>query len=130
MNYLASAKPKYVLFHYPKPVILDDRVDWSKWRFADRKEYVYESNFSVNEFLEHSEYLFQWLSLKSDEHNFIPVLEFDALNKYIYQTDLLEELLNKYRKIKLCLDTGRLYLQEKVDPFFSSRQLIKKYAKV
>lgn len=129
LDYLVRMNPKYVLFHYPKPVILDDRVDWSTWRFADSKEYVYESNYSINEFIENSEYLFQWLSVKSDEYNFIPVLEFDALNRYIYQTGRLEELLNKYNKVKLCLDTGRLYLQEKIDPFFNSREAIKKYAK-
>lgn len=75
LDYLVRLKPKYVLFHYPKPVILDDRVDWSTWRFADSKEYVYESNYSMNEFVKNSEYLFQWLSAMSDKYNFIPVLE-------------------------------------------------------
>lgn len=36
LEFLAPVKPDYVLFHYPKPVVLDDRVDWSKWRFDDR----------------------------------------------------------------------------------------------
>ncbi|MBY9079727.1 sugar phosphate isomerase/epimerase [Paenibacillus sp. CGMCC 1.18879] len=129
LDYLVRVKPRYVLFHYPKPVILDDRVDWSSWRFADDKEYAYESNYSIDEFIEKSEYLFQWLSVKSDEYQFIPVLEFDALNKYVYQTDFLEELLHKYSKIKLCLDTGRLHLQDKIDPFFDSRQVVRKYVK-
>ncbi|MNM63180.1 hypothetical protein D3C81_745400 [compost metagenome] len=129
LDYLVRVKPRYVLFHYPKPVILDERVDWSSWRFADDKEYVYESNYSIDEFIEKSEYLFQWLSVKSEEYQFIPVLEFDALNKYVYQTDILEEFLHKYSKIKLCLDTGRLYLQDKIDPFFDSRQVVRKYAK-
>ena len=43
LEYLIPVKPAYVLFHYPKPVILDDRADWAQWRFADRGEYVYES---------------------------------------------------------------------------------------
>ncbi|GGH27146.1 sugar phosphate isomerase/epimerase [Paenibacillus segetis] len=129
LEYMIHLKPKYILFHYPKPVILDDRVDWSSWRFTDSKEYVYESKYSINDFIENSQYLFQWLSAMSDKYNFIPVLEFDALNKYVYQTELLEELLNKYNKVKLCLDTGRLYLQEKIDPFFNSKEVIKKYAK-
>ncbi|MBY9086277.1 sugar phosphate isomerase/epimerase, partial [Paenibacillus sp. HN-1] len=30
---------------------------------------------------------------------------------------------------KLCLDTGRLHLQDKIDPFFDSRQVVRKYVK-
>lgn len=129
LDFLVKVKPKYVLFHYPKPVILDDQVDWSTWRFADPQEFEYESNYSMQDFIEKSEHLFQWLSHKSEEYGFIPVLEFDAVNKYLYQMDLLEELLHKYPKIKLCLDTGRLFLQERIDPYFNSRQFIQKYAK-
>ncbi|GIP31822.1 sugar phosphate isomerase/epimerase [Paenibacillus sp. J2TS4] len=129
LDYLVRVKPEYVLFHYPKPVLLDDRVDWSNWRFADSKEFIMESHFSADEFFEKSVYLFQWLSAKSEEYDFVPVLEFDALNKYVYETDRLEQLLLKYSKIKLCLDTGRLYLQERLDPYFNSREVIKKYVK-
>jgi len=38
--------PDYILLHYPKPVILDDNVDWSSWRFSDATEYYYESEVS------------------------------------------------------------------------------------
>lgn len=129
LEYLTQVKPEYVLFHYPKPVILDVRVDWSNWRFADRKEYEYESQYPKEEFFEKSKILFQWLSLKSEEYDFIPVLEFDALNRYVYESDELEQLLHRYPKIRLCLDTGRLFLQEKIDPYFDSRSVIRKYAK-
>jgi hypothetical protein len=110
LDYLTALKPKYILFHYPKPVILDDRADWEKWRFGDSREFVYESDYSYEELIVKSEYLFQWLSLKSVEYDFTPVLEFDALNRYVYETTFLENLLEKYPRIKLCLDTGRLYL--------------------
>lgn len=129
LEYLTRVKPEYVLFHYPKPVILDDRVDWKNWRFADRKEYEYESSYPQEEFFEKSEYLFQWLSLKSEVYDFIPVLEFDALNRYVYESDELEQLLHRYNRIRLCLDTGRLFLQEKIDPYFDARSVIRKYAK-
>lgn len=129
LDYLTKVKPKYVLFHYPKPVILDDRVDWGKWKFADPSEYVHESSYSYEEFAKRSEELFEWLTVQSETYHFTPVLEFDALNQYIYETNLVEELLDKYNKIKLCLDTGRLYLQEKIDPFFDARRVIRKFAK-
>jgi hypothetical protein len=129
LDFLDIVKPDYILFHYPKPVILDDRVDWSKWRFADRREFEYESVFTYDEFKEKSDSLFQWLSQKGQEYNFTPVLEFDALNKYIYEGDFLEKLLDKYRDIRLCLDTGRLYMQDRIDPYFEAKSVIKKYAK-
>lgn len=122
-------RPAYILFHYPKPIILDDRVNWSSWHFSDRLEYVYESDYSLDVFLERTEALFQWLTAQSEQYGFTPVLEFDALNKYVYASDALEGLLRKYRAIRLCLDTGRLYLQERKDPSFQSVPLMRKYAK-
>lgn len=129
IQFLHNIKPKYILFHYPKPVILDDNVDWRLWRFADKSEYIYESKYSYDKLKQNSEILFKWLSDKGFQYNFTPVLEFDALNKYIYKTELLENLLIKYNNIKLCLDTGRLHLQDKIDPNYNSKELIKRFAK-
>ncbi|MED4750268.1 sugar phosphate isomerase/epimerase [Brevibacillus choshinensis] len=126
---LMEIQPDYFLFHYPKPVILDDRVGWENWRFSDEREYVYESEYPLTEFVEKSEQLFEWLNSKGNEFLFTPVLEFDALNRYVYEGNFLESLLVRYPKIKLCLDTGRLHVQEKIDPFFDGRKVLKKFAK-
>ncbi|GIO05994.1 hypothetical protein J31TS6_20220 [Brevibacillus reuszeri] len=128
LDELAGIKPAYILFHYPKPVIVDDRVNWEQWRFCDAAEHVCESLYSFAEFAEKSEHLFAWLSEKGKEYGFTPVLEFDALNSYIYDTDFLVGLLKKYPRIRLCLDTGRLFFQEKIDPFFQAEKVIKKFA--
>lgn len=40
-------KPEYILFHYPKPVILKRNFDMSNWRFADSSEYTYESEYPL-----------------------------------------------------------------------------------
>ncbi|USG64820.1 sugar phosphate isomerase/epimerase [Brevibacillus ruminantium] len=122
-------QPAYVLFHYPKPVILDDRVNWEKWRFYDASEYLFESTYSLEMFQEKSEALFQWLTEKSRQYGFVPILELDALNRYVYETDVLENLLLRYPAIKLCLDTGRLFWQEKIDPYFQTLPVISRYAK-
>ncbi|MEC0227265.1 sugar phosphate isomerase/epimerase [Paenibacillus alba] len=129
LNFLSALQPVYVLFHYPKPVILDDRVDWSPWRFEDRSEYEYESKYTFEVFKEKSEPLFEWLTDRGREYEFSPILEFDALNAYIYKDDYLEGLLKKYPSIKLCLDTARLFLQDRIDPFFDAKLVIQKYAK-
>lgn len=83
----------------------------------------------TNEFKKYSENLFSWLSEKSLEYNFIPVLEFDALNNYVCEDNFLENLLEKYKAIKICLDTGRLHLQSKIDLDFNEKEIIKRFAK-
>ncbi|WP_328803910.1 sugar phosphate isomerase/epimerase [Paenibacillus glycinis] len=126
---LIAVKPDYVLFHYPKPVILDDRVDWSGWRFADRREHELESRYSFEELKARSATLFDWLSAAGEAHRFTPVLEFDVLNRYICETDFLERLLDEHPRIRLCLDTGRLHAQDRLDPRFDARSIIRRFAR-
>lgn len=126
---VSKFNPNYVLLHYPKPVILDDRVDWTNWRFADKSEYYYESEYSYNELEERSRDFFKWISNKAKELNISVILELDAVNPYIYNTNLLEELLEEYSNIKLCLDIGRLHLQEKLDDNFDSYEFVKRFVK-
>lgn len=128
LAFAAPLHPSYILFHYPKPVILDDRVDWRHWRFADRREYAFESTYSQSDFKEKNDALFAWLSDKARQYRFTPVLEFDALNRYVYEDDDLLRLLNKYPRIKVCLDTARLYLQDRLDPNFDARAILRQYA--
>ncbi|WP_318653399.1 hypothetical protein [Paenibacillus rhizovicinus] len=108
---------------------MDDRVDWSQWRFADRSEYEYESGYSFDELKARSEELFVWLSAKGEEYRFTPLLEFDALNRYVYETDFLERLLDRYPRIRLCLDTGRLHVQDCLDPYFDAKAIISKFVR-
>ena len=122
-------KPRYILFHYPKPVIITESLDLSKWRFYHRSEYVYESEYSFADLAKYSRELFQWLSDKSDRYGFMPILELDALNRYITETSFLEELLSDYSAIKLCLDIGRLHVQDKIDPTFHAAEILKRFMK-
>lgn len=120
---------KYVLFHYPKPVILDERVDWTNWRFADNTEFCFEKDYTFEYLKEESEKLFDYLNNISLTYGLKIILELDAINRYIYDSNFLEELLEKYTNIKLCLDTGRLHIQEVVDPNFDSFKAAEKFAK-
>ncbi|MGU3472614.1 hypothetical protein ACLBWT_15920 [Paenibacillus sp. D51F] len=122
-------KPAYILYHYPKPVILAAGVDWTKWKFSDSSEYIHEDDFSADELRRHSEIFFQRISGMGERHGFMPILELDALNRYLVEGGLLEELLQRYPSIRLCLDTGRLYRQDRIDPRFNSLKVVKKYAK-
>lgn len=121
--------PDYILLHYPKPVILDDNVDWSSWRFYDATEYYYESEISYEFFQEKSKNFFKILSEQGKKYNFTPVLELDGLNRYVYKTNLLEDLLDEYPNIKLCLDFGRIHIQDCIDDNFSGQEIIRKFGR-
>lgn len=121
--------PNYILLHYPKPVILDDKVDWSCWRFYDSTEYYYESEISRMYFENRSRNFFSILSKAGIKYNFTPVLELDAINKYLYETNFLEDLLDEHPNIKLCLDFGRIHIQECIDDNFSAQDIIRKYGR-
>ncbi|MCM3631173.1 sugar phosphate isomerase/epimerase [Paenibacillus glycanilyticus] len=130
LDYIRSfLKPDYILFHYPKPVILDERANWTSWRFDDQAEYDFESEYSFEEFKKHSDALFEWLAHRGEEYGFTPVLEFDALNRYVYEDDYLRSRLEKYSSIKLCLDTARLYIQDRIDPHFDAAAILRQYAR-
>ncbi len=129
LEFIKDLRPNYVLFHYPKPVLLDNSVDWTMWRFYDETEYYYESDYTFKDFIEKSEKFFSWLNDIGNKNGFTPVLELDAISKYIYDSDMLETLLSKYNSIRLCLDIGRLHMQDKIDENFDSYKFTKRYAK-
>lgn len=121
--------PEYILLHYPKPVILEDNVDWTPWRFSDSSEYYYESEMDFDYFKAKSDSFFKLLSSLGESYGIIPVIELDALNKYVYETTLLEELFEKYSNIKMCLDFGRIHIQACIDNNIDEVKLIKKFGK-
>lgn len=121
-EYSKQIEPNYILMHYPKPVILDDNVDWIgwNWKFADQSEYYYESEYNFETFRKESEVFFKWFSYKANEGKFKPIIELDAIPTYIYKTNLLNELLEKNPTINICIDLGRLHLQHMIDENFDS----------
>ncbi|WP_234123479.1 sugar phosphate isomerase/epimerase [Clostridium hydrogenum] len=72
---------------------------------------------------------FKILSKQGKKYNFTPVLELDALNKYVYGTNLLEQLLDEYPDIKLCLDFGRIHIQDFTDNNFNGVDVIRKFGR-
>lgn len=131
LNYIRQKKINlnHIVFHYPKPVILDKKYNWSGWRFVDNSEYVFDFDYSYVDFTKRSEYLFKWLTEKSMEYDFVPVLELDAITKYIYNSDILEELLERFDKVRLCIDIARLHMQFKTEGIFNSLEIIRRFSK-
>lgn len=56
-------------------------------------------------------------------------MELDAISKYIYNSNILEELLDRFEKIKLCLDIGRLHTQDMTEALFDPFNIIRRFSK-
>lgn len=129
LDYISQFNPTYVLIHYPKPVIIHDQLDLSKWRFGDPSEYDSEADYDFQDFEKEVRYFFYWLNDMASQYEFTPVLELDFVNEYTWHSNLLKDLLKEYPKIKLCLDIARLHLQDELDEAFNPFPLVERYAK-
>lgn len=126
--YASKINAAYILVHFPKPVLLDRNLNWNNWRFGSREEYMYIDEYPFKDFRKNSEEMFYRLSELSVKYGVRVVLEHDAVNKYLYETTILDELLESYKDIKMCIDTGRLHILESVDKSFNCKDFIKRMA--
>lgn len=128
MNFAGEIKADYLLIHFPKPMILDKNLSWDKCRLVsydqpiDQEEYPYELfKNKASELLDH-------LTELSRVSGVQVVLEIELINKYLYQGNLLRELLDQYPEIKICLDSARLHVLSKIDPEFDCLRFIEEMA--
>ena len=129
LNYISKLNPKYVLIHYPKPMLLNEKADWSVWRFADTSEYYYQNDYDFDLFMQNSQEFFEFFTSYAKKHNFIPIIELDIVNEYVYASKEFYELFLKFPTLKVCLDIARLHLQSTIDSSFPVNQVIDLYAK-
>ncbi|WP_105614647.1 TIM barrel protein [Vallitalea okinawensis] len=129
LDYVNQFNPTYILIHYPKPVIIHEQLDLSKWRFGHSSEYDFEAEYNFDVFAKEVRFFFNWLNDKANQYEFIPVLELDFINEYTWKSSLLEDLLKEYPRIKLCLDIARLHLQDELDEEFDPFSLVERYSK-
>ncbi|MEW4369390.1 sugar phosphate isomerase/epimerase [Paenibacillus kandeliae] len=128
LEYLSTYRPTYVLFHYPKPVILDSHVDWSIWTFGDSSEYEYSNDTSIAIIRQLSQEWFEWIQKQAKRYDFIPVMELDTWSSWFYKERWFLDLLDTYCDIRICLDMQRLYLQQRIDPDFDVLRIIRQLA--
>ena len=127
MAYAKEINASYLLFHFPKPMIIDSNLNWEKVRFQDY-EYIDEKECSYEVFRQKCFELFRWLNEKQQKYDVDIILEIEMINKYLYRGELLKQLLNKYSGIKLCLDTARLHVLNSIDEEFDIKTFILEYA--
>ena len=119
---------KYILTHFPKPVLVNDTFDLTYWRFANEREWMYEKDYPVEELSSNLYDMFYQLDIISKKYNTQIVLENDAMSSYLFRESILTDLFEEFSSISVCLDIGRLHLQEQVDKKFNGMEFAAKLA--
>ena len=118
LAYAAEKGAAYLLTHFPKPVLVNRSLDLNYWRFAGDREWMYADKYPWEQLKENLTDMFGRLDGLSRQYGIRIVLENDAMAEVLTQSSLLPDLFSKYDTIRVCLDIGRLHLQEKLDPAF------------
>jgi len=126
MAYAERIRARYMLIHFPKPMILNHNLSWDKCKFHDY-EHIDENEYSFEVFKQRCEEVFNWLDKLIEKYRVPIILELEVINKYLYQGNLLKDLLEEHRSIKLCLDTARLHVLDEIDNEFNLDEFILKY---
>lgn len=129
IKYAKDINAEYILIHFPKPMLLDRKLEWEKCKFPTDNETVDESSYPYELFKMNCFNIFEKLSKLSSKSKVQIVLEVEMLNKYLYKGTLLKELLEKYPNIKLCLDSARIHVLSMIDKEFDYKKFIKEMAK-
>lgn len=118
----------YILTHFPKPVIVNRSLDLTCWRFAGDEEWMFTDEYPLEAMKENLAVMFKRLSDISDRCDIQIFLENDAISDVLAESPLLVDLLEENKKIMLCLDIGRLHLQQMLDPSFDAMECAEKMA--
>lgn len=127
-EFVSQCGGKYILTHFPKPVLVSDTFDFTFWRFANDREWMYEKDYPLEEFHCNLHAMFFRLDKISKRHNIQVVLENDAISPYLLGSSMLKDLFEEFHSIKACLDIGRLHLQQEVDSKFNGMDFAMKLA--
>lgn len=118
--YVSEKGAAYILTHFPKPVLVNRSLDLQYWRFAGEKEWMFADEYPLELLKENLSSMFERLQNISVKYNIQVVLENDAMPTVLTKSRLLADLLERFDKIKVCLDIGKLHLQEVIDPSFNA----------
>lgn len=124
VKFVSSLGAQYILVHFPTPFILSHDIDMSIWRLSDKRELLFEEEYSYEVIESYCYELFKTLEDISEQYKIRVLLENNAYNKYFYETDLLKKLFVKHTALRSCLDFGRLHLLEKTDSRFNATKII------
>ncbi len=129
IKYASEIGAEYLLLHFPKPMVIDERLNWEKCKVSHKDETIGEEEYEFEEFKNQCQYTFKKLSELSKKYKIQIVLEIEMLNRYLYQGKLLKDLLEEYSDLKLCLDSARIHVLSNIDYNFDYKTFIKEMAK-
>lgn len=118
----------YLLIHFPKPMVLDFKLNWQIAKFGDY-EVMSEEDITYESFYQLCQRGMAALQTLGQKYDIQIILEMELFNKWLYKTDMLSELLDQYAELKLCLDTARLHVIDQIDPSFNLYDFVKKHVK-
>ena len=118
----------YILTHFPKPVLVNRSMDLNSWRFAGDREWMFADEYPLEELKENLDTMFRKLNDMSNRYIIKIFLENDAMPDVLTESKLLIDLFRENGKVKMCLDIGRLHLQEKIDSLFNAIEFVEKIA--
>lgn len=123
-----SLNADYLLIHFPKPMVLDFKLNWSIANFGDY-DVIREEDISYDRFYQLCDRGMRAVQTLGQKYGIQMILELELFNQWLYKTDMLCELLDKYSDLKLCLDTARLHVVDCIDPEFDLHTFVKKHVK-
>lgn len=132
---VAELGGQYILAHFPKPVLLSEDFDFTRWRFGNDQEWIYEKDYprghgtQNNPLRENLHGMFDRLSQISEKYALPVVLENDWMPASLLRDRLMEDLLESFHNVRLCLDIARLHLQETADPGFDGVAFAAQFAR-
>ncbi|MBN4063082.1 MAG: hypothetical protein COA82_07905 [Alkaliphilus sp.] len=123
LKFAKQIEAEYLLIHFPKPMVLDPRLNWSMLKFGTH-DAVYENELTSIEFITTCESAMDRLEKMSEIAGIPIVLEIEIINKWLYEKEWFVNLLDKYKNISICLDSARLHIQGVIDDNFDISQFV------
>ena len=118
----------YILTHFPKPVLVNRSMDLEYWRFAGEKEWMFADEYPESQLTNLLGEMFYRIDMLAESYGIPIFLENDAMCSTLADTDLLSKLFDRYPRVGLCLDIGRLHLQSSIDSRFDGLKFTHKMA--
>ncbi len=119
---------RYLLIHFPKPMLIDSRMDWTLVKYQAHDAIASEA-YSEKSFVLACKQALIRLNALSLKHEIPIVLELEFMNTWFYSGDWFIEALDQNKALSICLDMARIHLQNHMDPGFDQYDFVRKLSK-
>lgn len=124
---LKDLEDSYLLVHFPKPLVLDQQLDWSLARLPD-DGYIDSKTMTKTQFHQACHQAMSKLNALSEKHGIPIVLEVELMHHWLYEGDFLLNALARYRRLSLCADSARMHVMDHIDKRFRMIPFLRRHA--